>query len=58
MERSYISQHVIQNQGKTKLFYISRKVYSENKHNETFLYFEKGIFRALTYLEQKAYSES
>ena len=41
----------------TELFYTSRKVYSEPWHKGTFLYFRKGIFRTLTYLEQEAYSE-
>ena len=37
--------------------YISGKVYSELWHNGTFLYFGKGLFRALAYLELEAYSE-
>ena len=48
---------------KTKLSYISGKVYSEPWHNITFLYFGKSIIQntniteLLEYLEQKAYSE-
>ena len=48
-----------------KIIYISgngtflyfRNVYPEPWHNGAFLYFETGIFRILTYLEQEAHSE-
>ena len=50
-------ERYIQNPGIMKLFYISGKVYSELWHNGTFLYFEKGIFRNLTYLKQEVHSE-
>ena len=51
------------------LIFFLKKTYSENvssifskkppefSGNETFLYFGKGIFRTLTYLELEAYSE-
>ena len=47
----------IQSPDTTEFSYILGKVYSKPWHNRTFLYFRKGIFRALSYLELEAYSE-
>ena len=50
----------IESPGITELSYVSGKVYSEHRHNGTFLYFGKGIFRTPAYcistkLESGAY---
>ena len=51
-------ERYFQNPGITELSYISGKLYSEHQHDETFLYFRKGIFRTLAYLDLETYSES